>query len=145
MFSGYENFVSKLDLEGETDRPPWMGTVDFSGLKMKLIASIVAISGIQLLKFFMNIDKGDAPIDEAQAQQAQQGSQIEPGSLTTYRVPGGYSTTLSDIWGPPKMPATPKDFGPHFDFPAGGDQTLTCGAHGTTYYCGGLSDSPYPN
>jgi hypothetical protein len=85
------------------------------------------------------------PIDEAQAQQAQQGSQIEPGSLTTYRVPGGYSTTLSDIWGPPKMPATPKDFGPHFDFPAGGDQTLTCGAQGSTYYCGGLSDSPYPN
>lgn len=57
MFSGYENFVSKLDLEGETDRPPWMGTVDFSGLKMKLIASIVAISGIQLLKTFMNIGK----------------------------------------------------------------------------------------
>jgi uncharacterized protein (TIGR00645 family) len=55
MFSGYENFVSKLDLEGEQDRPPWMGTVDFSGLKMKLIASIVAISGIQLLKFFMNM------------------------------------------------------------------------------------------
>ena len=57
MFSGYENFVSKLDLDGETDRPPWMGTVDFSGLKMKLIASIVAISGIQLLKTFMNIGK----------------------------------------------------------------------------------------
>ena len=57
MFSGYENFVSKLDLDGETDRPPWMGTVDFSGLKMKLIASIVAISGIQLLKTFMNIGR----------------------------------------------------------------------------------------
>ena len=57
LFSGYENFVSKLDLEGETDRPPWMGTVDFSGLKMKLIASIVAISGIQLLKTFMNIGR----------------------------------------------------------------------------------------
>ena len=58
MFSGYENFVSKLDLdEDHTDRPPWMGTVDFSGLKMKLIASIVAISGIQLLKTFMNIGK----------------------------------------------------------------------------------------
>ncbi|WP_426041433.1 TIGR00645 family protein [Brevundimonas sp. TWP2-3-4b1] len=58
MFSGYENFVSKLDLDGETDRPPWMGTVDFSGLKMKLIASIVAISGIQLLKFFMHFSEG---------------------------------------------------------------------------------------
>ncbi len=67
MFSGYENFVSKLDLDGETDRPPWMGTVDFSGLKMKLIASIVAISGIQLLKFFMNIGKDGTPIDTQEA------------------------------------------------------------------------------
>ncbi len=65
MFSGYENFVSKLDLDGETDRPPWMGKVDFSGLKMKLIASIVAISGIQLLKSFMNIGKPDYALDEA--------------------------------------------------------------------------------
>jgi uncharacterized protein (TIGR00645 family) len=65
IFSGYENFVSKLDLDGETDRPPWMGTVDFSGLKMKLIASIVAISGIQLLKSFMNIGKPGYPLDEA--------------------------------------------------------------------------------
>ena len=68
MFSGYENFVSKLDLDGETDRPPWMGTVDFSGLKMKLIASIVAISGIQLLKFFMNFSEG-GEIDQRQHRQ----------------------------------------------------------------------------
>ncbi len=67
LFSGYENFVSKLDLDGETDRPPWMGTVDFSGLKMKLIASIVAISGIQLLKFFMNIGEDGRPIDTQEA------------------------------------------------------------------------------
>src|SRR5690606_36053346 len=66
MFSGYENFVSKLDLDGETDRPPWMGTVDFSGLKMKLIASIVAISGIQLLKNFMNIGKPGSPLNETE-------------------------------------------------------------------------------
>ena len=67
LFSGYENFVSKLDLEGETDRPPWMGTVDFSGLKMKLIASIVAISGIQLLKTFMNMSKADVGLDAPEA------------------------------------------------------------------------------
>lgn len=63
LYSGYENFVSKLDLEGETDRPPWMGSVDFSGLKMKLIASIVAISAIYLLKSFMNIGKAGHPLD----------------------------------------------------------------------------------
>ena len=55
LFSGYENFVSKLDIQDTVDRPSWMGTVDFSGLKMKLIASIVAISGIHLLKCFMEI------------------------------------------------------------------------------------------
>jgi uncharacterized protein (TIGR00645 family) len=55
LFSGYENFVSKFDIDDMVDRPDWMGTVDFAGLKMKLIASIVAISGIHLLKRFMEI------------------------------------------------------------------------------------------
>lgn len=62
IFSGYENFVSKFDLDHE-DRPSWMGTVDFSGLKMKLIASIVAISAIALLKAFMQVGEGQA-LDE---------------------------------------------------------------------------------
>jgi len=58
IFSGYENFVSKIDVADHEDRPEWMGTVDFSGLKLKLIASIVAISGIALLKAFLEL--GDA-------------------------------------------------------------------------------------
>ena len=56
IFSGYENFVSKLDA-GDRDRPEWMTKVDFGGLKQKLMTSIVAISAIQVLKAFMNIDK----------------------------------------------------------------------------------------
>lgn len=59
IFAGYENFVSKIDTADSEDRPEWMGKVDFSGLKLKLIASIVAISGIHLLKSFMNIEKVD--------------------------------------------------------------------------------------
>jgi uncharacterized protein (TIGR00645 family) len=68
LFSGYENFVSKLDIEDTVDRPSWMGTVDFSGLKMKLIASIVAISGIHLLKRFMEIGEthAETPFDPTQ-------------------------------------------------------------------------------
>src|SRR5262245_34875072 len=58
IFSGYENFVSKIDTGSHEDRPEWMGTVDFSGLKLKLIASIVAISGIALLKFFLEVSNG---------------------------------------------------------------------------------------
>jgi len=62
IFSGYENFVSKIDTAGHEDRPEWMGKVDFSGLKVKLIASIVAISAIELLKAFVRITSiGAAP------------------------------------------------------------------------------------
>jgi uncharacterized protein (TIGR00645 family) len=58
LFSGYENFVSKIEsAHASKDRPEWMGTLDFSGLKIKLIASIVAISGIHLLKVFMDVGK----------------------------------------------------------------------------------------
>ena len=64
LFSGYESFISKLDIADGGDRPAWMGTVDFSGLKMKLIASIVAISAIHLLKQFMEIGKTDKPLDQ---------------------------------------------------------------------------------
>lgn len=55
IFSGYENFVARMRHVSADDRPEWMGTIDFSALKMKLLGSIVAISAIHLLKAFMNI------------------------------------------------------------------------------------------
>jgi uncharacterized protein (TIGR00645 family) len=64
IFSGYENFVSRINTENAEDRPSWMGTLDFSGLKMKLIGSIVAISAISLLRAFMALSEADAPLDE---------------------------------------------------------------------------------
>jgi len=57
VFSGYETFVSKIDNLSHEDRPSWMGTVDFSELKIKLFGSIIAISGIELLKAFMTLEK----------------------------------------------------------------------------------------
>jgi uncharacterized protein (TIGR00645 family) len=56
VFSGYENFVSRIDPGGHPDWPEWMTKVNFDGLKQKVLASIVAISAIQVLKAFMNID-----------------------------------------------------------------------------------------
>ncbi|HWK39189.1 MAG TPA: TIGR00645 family protein, partial [Hyphomicrobium sp.] len=56
IFSGYENFVSKIDHSGHRDWPEWMGTIDFTALKIKLLGSIVAISAIQLLKQFMSVN-----------------------------------------------------------------------------------------
>lgn len=55
IFAGYENFVSKINTGESEDRPSWMGHVGFADLKMKLIGSIVAISGIELLKAFMHV------------------------------------------------------------------------------------------
>jgi len=61
LFAGYENFVSKISVaEGAKDRPHWMGHVDYSGLKIKLIGSLVAISVIELLKDFMQEANFDA-------------------------------------------------------------------------------------
>ena len=60
IFAGYENFVSKINIaENSPDRPHWMGRVDYSGLKIKLIGSLVAISVIELLKDFMMEGKID--------------------------------------------------------------------------------------
>ena len=66
IFSGYENFVSKLDTEEFDDRPAWLGTIDFAGLKLKLVGSIVAISAIALLRSFMKI--GTVPLDSEELQ-----------------------------------------------------------------------------
>ncbi|NDA83684.1 MAG: TIGR00645 family protein [Actinobacteria bacterium] len=60
IFAGYENFVSRIDeARNSDDRPHWMGTIDFSGLKIKLIGSLVAISVIELLKDFIELSGQD--------------------------------------------------------------------------------------
>jgi uncharacterized protein (TIGR00645 family) len=54
MLSGYENFVSKLDIGDVQKSLAWLGKLDAGSLKIKVAASIVAISSIHLLKAFMN-------------------------------------------------------------------------------------------
>jgi len=56
MMSGYENFVSQIDVGEDDEKLSWLGKMDTSSLKMKIAASIVAISSIHLLKIFMNAD-----------------------------------------------------------------------------------------
>ena len=55
ILAGYENFVGRI---GSAQRPHWMGTIDFSGMKMKLMGSIVAISAIAMLRIFMVLESG---------------------------------------------------------------------------------------
>ena len=54
MFSGYENFVSRIDASEETEKLSWLGKLDSGSLKQKVAASIVAISSIHLLRAFMS-------------------------------------------------------------------------------------------
>ncbi|MNN31131.1 hypothetical protein D3C81_1448060 [compost metagenome] len=54
MISGYENFVSQLDIDEDKEKLNWLGKMDSSSLKMKVAASIVAISSIHLLRVFMD-------------------------------------------------------------------------------------------
>ena len=57
MFSGYENFVSRIDAAGEAGNLDWLGKLDAGTLKIKVAASIVAISSIHLLRAFMNVSQ----------------------------------------------------------------------------------------
>ena len=54
MISGYENFVSQLDIDEHKEKLSWLGKMDASSLKNKVAASIVAISSIHLLRVFMD-------------------------------------------------------------------------------------------
>ena len=56
FLSGYTNFVAPVAMRKGDARPHWIAEIDFSELKLKLMASIVAISGIKLLEGFMNIE-----------------------------------------------------------------------------------------
>ena len=57
FLSGYTNFVAPVLMHADDGRPHWIAEIDFSELKLKLMASIVAISGIKLLEGFMDIAK----------------------------------------------------------------------------------------
>ncbi|BCA27090.1 UPF0114 protein [Metapseudomonas otitidis] len=59
MFSGYENFVSQLDIDENKEKLSWLGKMDSGSLKMKVAASIVAISSIHLLRVFMDAQNID--------------------------------------------------------------------------------------
>ena len=54
MLSGYENFVSTIEIKEGAEKLSWLGKLDAGSLKQKVAASIVAISSIHLLKAFMN-------------------------------------------------------------------------------------------
>jgi len=59
MLSGYENFISRIDLAEGDEKLSWLGKMDAGSLKQKVAASIIAISSIHLLEHFMNAREVD--------------------------------------------------------------------------------------
>jgi uncharacterized protein (TIGR00645 family) len=57
MFAGWENFVGRLLTAQSTDRPNWLGMLNFTAVKLRLLGSIVAIAAIQMLETFVHIDE----------------------------------------------------------------------------------------
>lgn len=56
VIGGYATFVSRLaTVENHVDRPDWLDHVDAGTLKIKMAGALVGISGIHLLKAFINI------------------------------------------------------------------------------------------
>ncbi len=55
IIGGYATFVSRMNLENHEDRPDWLQKIDAGTLKVKLAGALVGISGIHLLKSFINI------------------------------------------------------------------------------------------
>ena len=57
LFTGFDSFISRLQIDDHEDRPAWLGQIDFTALKFKLFASIAAITGIELLKAFLDLSE----------------------------------------------------------------------------------------
>lgn len=55
--SGYQNFVARIDPAEHADWPEGLTGIGFSGLKQRLLGSIVAIAAVSVLEWFMDIDR----------------------------------------------------------------------------------------
>jgi uncharacterized protein (TIGR00645 family) len=60
LFVGYINFVSKIFPEKTIDRPDWMDMLDYSGLKVQLLGSIIAVSSVLILRMVVDLSVGAA-------------------------------------------------------------------------------------
>jgi uncharacterized protein (TIGR00645 family) len=54
--SSYENFLSPIDYAKHPNWPHGLVKIGFSGLKQKLLGSIVAIAAVNVLEWFTNIE-----------------------------------------------------------------------------------------
>jgi uncharacterized protein (TIGR00645 family) len=55
IIGGYSIFTSRIDFDEQEDRPHWIDNLDADRLKVKLATSLASISGVHLLKTFIDI------------------------------------------------------------------------------------------
>lgn len=55
IIGGYSIFTSRIDFDQQEDRPHWIDHLDADRLKVKLATSLASISGVHLLKTFIDI------------------------------------------------------------------------------------------
>lgn len=55
IIGGYSIFTSKIDFDDMEDRPQWIDNLDADRLKVKLSTSLASISGVHLLKTFIDV------------------------------------------------------------------------------------------
>ena len=55
IIGGYSIFTSRIDFDEQEDRPQWIDHLDADRLKVKLATSLASISGVHLLKTFIDI------------------------------------------------------------------------------------------
>jgi uncharacterized protein (TIGR00645 family) len=59
IIGGYENFVSRLDLDNNPDKPEWFDEMNAGTMKVKLALALIGISSIHLLRTFIDSSTQD--------------------------------------------------------------------------------------
>jgi uncharacterized protein (TIGR00645 family) len=67
IIGGYSIFTSKIDFDEQEDRPQWLDHLDAGRLKIKLATSLASISGVHLLKTFIDIHSQTKKAEDLEA------------------------------------------------------------------------------
>jgi hypothetical protein len=103
-------------------------------LKRPALRKLIALTVLSTAMVIFTLPAHDALAGDLGVGASPPAQSAPPSANPNHAGPayGGYSMTLSDVWGPAQMPPAPKDFGPHYDWQP---EPLS----------GGLSHDPYPN
>ena len=58
IFSGYENFLHKVEARNHEDWPEGLTAIDFGALKQRVMGSIAVIAAVDALAWYLDLEKG---------------------------------------------------------------------------------------